>query len=106
MLYEHFFALEKPPFSLVPDPSCVYLTTQHADAISGLTYGILDRKGYMVFTGEAGLGKTTALSALSELLAESKVQSSVIFNPTLTSAEFLEMVLLGFHLRNIPSSKP
>jgi type II secretory pathway predicted ATPase ExeA len=104
-MYERFFGLSKTPFSLVPDASCVHLTTQHADAISGLAYGILDRKGYLLLTGEAGLGKTTALCALRELLAESKVQSSIIFNPILTANEFLEMVLLNFGLDQIPASK-
>jgi general secretion pathway protein A len=105
-MYERFFGLSKTPFSLVPDASCVHLTTQHADAISGLAYGILDRKGYLLLTGEAGLGKTTALCALRELLAESKVQSSIVFNPILTAHEFLEMVLLNFGLDQIPASKP
>ena len=42
---------------------------------------------------------------MRELLAESKVRSSIIFNPLLTSNEFLEMVLLNFGLEQIPSSK-
>lgn len=105
VMYERFFQLERTPFSMVPDPNCVHLTAQHADAISGLVFGVLDRKGYLVLTGEAGLGKTTALGALSQLLAKSNVQSSLIFNPTLTAPEFLELVMLNFGLEQIPSSK-
>ena len=55
---------------MVPDPGFVHLTSQHADAISGLAFGVMDRKGYLMLTGEPGLGKTTALCALSELLAD------------------------------------
>jgi len=105
-MYENFFGLEKSPFLLVPDPNCVHLTAQHGDAISGLVFGILDRRGYLVLTGEAGLGKTTALGALAQLTATSNVQCSLIFNPTLTAPEFLEMVLLKFGFQQIPSSKP
>ena len=47
-MYEKFFALTKAPFSLVSDPDCVHLTAQHADAISGLAFGVLERKGYLV----------------------------------------------------------
>lgn len=104
-MYEKFFGLSKSPFSLVPDPDCVHLTTQHADAISGLTFGILARKGYLVLTAEPGLGKTTALRSLAQLLAEANIQSSVIFSPTLTASEFLEMALLNFGFRDIPVSK-
>jgi type II secretory pathway predicted ATPase ExeA len=104
-MYEKFFALTKAPFSLVPDPDCIHLTAQHADAISGLAFGVLERKGYLVLTAEAGLGKTTALRALSQLLAESNVASSMIFAPTLTAPEFLEMALLNFGFKDIPASK-
>jgi general secretion pathway protein A len=104
-MYEKFFALTKAPFSLVPDPDCIHLTAQHADAISGLAFGVLDRKGCLVLTGEAGLGKTTALRALSQLLGKSNADSSVIFAPTLTAPEFLELALLNFGFQDIPPSK-
>jgi len=104
-MYENFFGLTKPPFSVVPDPECLHLTAQHADAISGLAFGVLERKGYLVMTAEAGLGKTTALRALSKLFTESNVVSSVIFAPTLTPSEFLEMALLNFGFKDVPASK-
>lgn len=104
-MYERFFGLTKAPFSLVPDPDCLYLTRQHADAISGLAFAVLDRKGYMVMSADAGLGKTTALRALAKLLEESKVITSMIVAPTLTASEFLEMAMLNFGFREVPASK-
>jgi general secretion pathway protein A len=104
-MYERFFELKKPPFSLAPDSECVHLTAQYADAISGLAFGVLDRKGYLTLTAEAGLGKTTALRALAQLLTGSNVQSSLIFTPTLTAAEFLELAMLNFGIAEIPASK-
>ena len=104
-MYENFFALAKAPFSVVPDPECIYLTRQHADTISGLAFGVLDRKGYLLLTADAGLGKTTALRALSHLLTESNVVSSIIFAPTLTPSEFLELAMLNFGFKDVPKSK-
>ncbi len=104
-MYEVFFQLSKAPFSLVPDADCVYLTNQQADVISGLTLGVLDRKGYIILTGEAGLGKTTALRALAGVLSKSNVQGSMIFIPTLSAPEFLELVMLNFGFKEIPKSK-
>ncbi len=104
-MYEKFFRLTKTPFSIVPDPNCVHLVGQHADAISGLVFGVLSRKGYLVLTGEAGLGKTTALGAMSHLLIDADVQSSLILNPILTAPEFMEMVMLNFGFKQIPESK-
>ena len=104
-MYENFFHLEKPPFSTVPDPNCVHLVGQHADAVSGLVYGVMSRKGYLVLTGEAGLGKTTALGAMANLLGDGNVQLSMILNPILTAPEFIEMVMLNFGFEQIPASK-
>jgi general secretion pathway protein A len=104
-MYEKFFHLEKTPFSIVPDPNCVHLVGQHADAISGLVFGVLSRKGYLVLTGEAGLGKTTALGAMAHLLIDANVKSSLILNPILTAPEFMEMVMLNFGFKQIPESK-
>ena len=104
-MYESFFQLEKTPFSTVPDPNCVHLVGQHADAISGLTYGVMCRKGYLLLTGEAGLGKTTAVVAMEQCLNDANVQLSMVLNPILTGPEFLEMVLLNFGFEQIPASK-
>jgi general secretion pathway protein A len=103
-MYQGFFGLEKCPFHMTPDPGCVYMTGQHVEAISGLVFGILDRKGYLVLTGEAGLGKTTALTAALQL-AGPKVQSSLILNPALSTLELLETVMLDFGIENIPAGK-
>jgi general secretion pathway protein A len=104
-MYERFFGLTKAPFSVVPDPDCLHLTRQHADAISGLAFGVLDRKGYMVMSADAGMGKTTALRALARLLEESNVVTSMIVAPTLTPSEFLEMAMLNFGFKDVPASK-
>jgi general secretion pathway protein A len=104
-MYEKFFQLETTPFSMVPNPDCVYFAGQHADVIGGLVYGVLSRKGYLVLTGEAGLGKTTALGAMAKLMGESSVETSLILNPILSGPEFMEMVLLNFGFREVPSSK-
>ncbi len=104
-MYRQTFGLRKDPFNLTPDPGFLYLTAQHREALVGLTYAILQRKGFVVMTGEAGTGKTTLLARALQFLPVTKLQFSVVLNPTLTPAEFLEMVLLDFGLRDIPASK-
>jgi general secretion pathway protein A len=104
-MYNDFFGLRKDPFHLTPDPEFLYLTAQHREALAGLTYAILGRKGFVVLTGDAGTGKTTLLTRVLEHLPVSRIQSSVIVNPTLTPAEFLEAALMDFGLHDIPASK-
>ncbi len=104
-MYTAFFGLSKKPFNMTPDPAFLYLTDQHREALAGLTYSILDRKGFLTLSGMAGAGKTTLLAWVLQKLPVSKVQSSVILNPTLTPSEFLEMAMLDFGIADIPESK-
>jgi general secretion pathway protein A len=104
-MYAQHFGLRKNPFSLTPDPSFLFLTEQHREALVGLTYAITQRKGYVTLTGEVGTGKTTLLSRVLQFLPPSKLQFSLVMNPTLTPSEFLELVLLDFGVRDIPASK-
>jgi general secretion pathway protein A len=104
-MYAKYFGLRKSPFSMTPDPAFLFLTDQHREALVGLTYAITQRKGYVTLTGEVGTGKTTLLARVLQFLPPSKLQFSLIMNPTLTPSEFLELVLLDFGIQDIPSSK-
>jgi general secretion pathway protein A len=104
-MYTEFYSLAKKPFNMTPDPSFLFLTTQHREALAGLTYAILERKGFLVLSGMAGLGKTTLLAWVLQKLPCDHVQSSVILNPLLTREEFLELAMLDFGLTDIPASK-
>jgi general secretion pathway protein A len=104
-MYTAFYNLEKKPFTMTPDPSFLYMTSQHREALTGLTYAVLDRKGFLVLSGMAGVGKTTALAWVLQKLPTDKVRSSVILNPTLTCQEFLELTLLDFGITDVPASK-
>lgn len=105
-MYNEFFGLQKAPFQLTPDPTFLYLTEEHRDALAGLTYAIMGRKGFVVLTGDAGTGKTTVLTRILGYLPVTRIQFSVIVNPTLTPTEFLEAALLDFGFTDIPASKP
>lgn len=104
-MYKEFFGLDKLPFNLTPDPEFLFLPTKHAEALAGLVYAITERKGFVVLTGDAGTGKTTLLNSVLNQFPPDKTRSSVILNPTLTPAEFLEIVLLDFGVAGVPASK-
>jgi len=104
-MYNQFFGLNKPPFNMTPDPALLFMPPQHREALAGLTYAILNRKGFAVLIGDAGTGKTTLLGRTLQYLQQTTIRSSVILNPTLTAEEFLEMALLGFGISAIPRSK-
>ncbi len=90
---------------MTPDPSTILLTEAHREALAGLSYALLRRKGFVVLVGEAGLGKTTLLRRLTEIVPESAAHTSVVFNPTLTPSEFLELLLFKFGIEDLPDGK-
>jgi general secretion pathway protein A len=104
-MYKDFFGLQKLPFNLTPDPSFLFLPPKHREALAGLTYAVLERKGFVVLTGDAGTGKTTLINSVFSRLPAERVESSIILNPTLSVSEFLESVLLDFDIPDVPASK-
>jgi general secretion pathway protein A len=104
-MYTDFFGLQKAPFNLTPDPAFLYLPPKHRQSLAGLTYAILERKGFAVLTGDAGTGKTTLINSVLSRLPADRVESSFILNPTLTASEFLENVMLDFDIPDVPASK-
>ena len=104
-MYTAFFGLTKKPFNMTADPGFLFLTDQHREALAGLTYAVLERKGFLTLSGMAGVGKTTLLAWILHKLPASQVQSSVILNPSLTQSEFLELAMLDFGIPEIPVSK-
>jgi len=104
-MYTDFFGLQKLPFNLTPDPAFLYLPPKHREALAGLTYAVLERKGFAVLTGDAGTGKTTLINSVLNRLPAERVETSIILNPTLSASEFLEIVMLDFDIPDVPESK-
>jgi general secretion pathway protein A len=105
-MYETYFGLEKAPFSLSPDPRFLYAAPRTREAFAGVLHGVLDRRGFVVLTGESGTGKSTLLRAVLTEISPERLASSLIFNPVVKPEEFLELAMLDFGLSNIPESKP
>ena len=104
-MYLAYFKLRKNPFAMTPDPSLLYMTESHRDALAGVTYSILAAKGFVVLVGDAGTGKTTVISRMLRYIPSEQVAFSLLLSPTVTAEEFLESVLIDFGIPEIPSSK-
>ena len=95
-MYESFFGLNDKPFSLTPNPRYVFYSQQYREAEGQLLYGINNREGFMLVTGQPGTGKTTLCRDLIEKLDKNKIQSALIFNPFLNGVEMLAALLTEF----------
>jgi general secretion pathway protein A len=104
-MYNAFFQLVQSPFEISPDPSLFYATAQHQEALAGLYYGIRAGKGFMVLTGEVGTGKTLVVRCLQEILDKNRVAYAYVFNPRLSSQQFLSYVAEDLGLSPHPTTK-
>ena len=104
-MYELFYNLKERPFNLTPDPRFIYFTEKHCEALANLVYGIRERKGFIVLSGEVGTGKTTLIHALLDTLERTGILSAFIFNPILSGSEFFEYLLADLNLKYDGKSK-
>lgn len=58
-MYTEFYKLKEEPFKLIPDPAFLYLSETHSQALNHLIYGITNKEGFIMITGDVGSGKTT-----------------------------------------------
>jgi putative secretion ATPase (PEP-CTERM system associated) len=96
-MYEIFFGLNKKPFDLVPNPEFLFLSRSHRRALIHLDYGIHERAGFILLTGEVGSGKTTLIRNLIKK-RPAGVLLSKVFNTSVNFEQFLAMVNDDFGL--------
>ncbi len=96
-MYEAYYGLSERPFSLLPDPSFLYLSKSHDTALTLLEYGLMSQAGFTVITGEIGSGKTTLSRHILNKLGDN-VKVGLITNAQKSFGELLQWVLLAFGL--------
>lgn len=104
-MYKAFFGFRENPFSLSPDPSFLFRSAQHEEALANLIYGVQSRKGFVVLTGEVGTGKTMMLECLRDFLSAQQILYASLFNSRLNAQEFFEMLAWDLGLTCNRSSK-
>jgi len=97
-MYQKFFGLKDSPFNVNPDPRYLYMTKQTQEALAGLTYGIQNRKGFILLTGEVGTGKTTLLNQLLDWLRAQRMSTAFIFNSRLDVNQLFDFIMADFEI--------
>jgi general secretion pathway protein A len=104
-MYKSFFGLRENPFNVNPDPRFLFLTPHTQEALDDLTYGIQNRKGFTLLTGEVGTGKTTLIYWLLDWLRHRKMPVAFIFNSHMSVNHLFEFMLTDFGISIDSQSK-
>lgn len=63
-MYEPFFKLSDTPFKNTPDPRYFFPTEDREEALASMWYTVMRRRGVMMLTGDAGVGKSMLVRML------------------------------------------
>ncbi len=94
-MYCRYYGLKEPPFNVTSDPAFFFSSKKHQEALAHLIYGVSQRKGIIVLTGEIGTGKTTICRFFLNQL-DQNVKTAFILNPTFSEIQLLESILKDF----------
>jgi len=93
-MYQDYFGFSEMPFHVTPNPRFLFLSPTHEEALQHLRYGIEDKKGFIVLTGEVGCGKTTLCrKLLEELESNDKCDTALLLNPRISETQLLKGIM-------------
>jgi len=98
--YLESFGLRFNPFPVAPDVENFFLSQNIDLLINEIVHGIVARKGFMVLTGEIGLGKTTISRKILGILDKKGVETSLVFHTSYQDAALLKEINRDFGLKD------
>ena len=87
-----FYQLREQPFGVSPNPSYLYPSRTHCEALDSLAEAVLSDRGFLALIGEPGIGKTTLLH---QVVAAMRDTARAIFltQTQCSSREFFEYLM-------------
>jgi general secretion pathway protein A len=95
-MYAEFYGLAARPFQLTPDARFFFESAVHRQAMAYLVYGLHHAEGFIVITGEVGVGKTILVDNLLATIDASSFVTAKIVTSQLGGGDLLHLVAAGF----------
>lgn len=103
-VYNAYYGFKENPFNQTPDSAFFYASEKHQTALNALLFAVLERKGFVVLTGEIGSGKTTVARTLLRRMGQN-TKTAIITNTLLTPKGVLTLILEDFGIAYAPGAK-
>jgi type II secretory pathway predicted ATPase ExeA len=97
-MIEDYFNLQRAPFKLGTDPYFYYDSESHRKAMAYLQYGLQQAEGFVVVTGDAGVGKSMLVEQLKQRIEEQNVVLALLQTGYIQRGEVIDHVLAAFHV--------
>jgi putative secretion ATPase (PEP-CTERM system associated) len=95
-MYQEFYKFTGKPFQLTPDVRFLFPSTGHKRGLSYLLYGLEQREGFVVITGNVGTGKTLLIQALYKELSGRHMLTANIASANLDAPDVIPAVAAAF----------
>lgn len=93
MKYTDFFGLSADPFKSSPHLLSLFVTRHLEEVIEELSYGVEQRKGLLVLTGEPGAGKTALTHHLVKRLRRTDTSAACVVDSSVEIDDLYELIL-------------
>jgi general secretion pathway protein A len=103
-MYLNHFGLDRKPFDISPDPSFLWMSENHKEALAHLKYGIIDDKGFLVLTGDVGTGKTAMIQYLIQSLDLATIVVTIP-DPDMSKLDFFNFLASELNMGQTFTSK-
>lgn len=91
-----YFGLYHNPFPVSPEEDKFYFSQHIEQVLTEIIFGINSRKGFMVLTGEVGLGKTTISRRIMNIIEKKGVATSLVFYTGFQDVELIREINRDF----------
>ena len=90
------YGFRQPPFQMTPDVRLFFPSTVHSRAYAHLLYGLSQREGFVVVTGEVGAGKTTLIERLCAEFSTKDHAIARVMTTQVGDGDLLRLVAMAF----------
>ncbi|MFQ3623838.1 MAG: AAA family ATPase, partial [Acetobacteraceae bacterium] len=95
-MYLDYYGFTAHPFLMTPDARLFFASSVHARAHAHLVYGLAQREGFVIITGEVGAGKTTLVERLCTELDPTSFTIARIMTSQVAGDDLLRLIADAF----------